>query len=76
VLERLRVTGSGRVLWPVLEVGGRIVCMKGVELEPEEGINVEASPLEGDVPEAGAPEAAAAGANSPRPSGNGTSGNG
>jgi tRNA(Ile)-lysidine synthase len=76
VLERLRVTGSGRVLWPVLEVGGRIVWMKGVELEPEEGINVEASPLEGDVPEAGAPEAAAAGANSPRPSGNGTSGNG
>ena len=35
VLERLRVTGSDRVLWPVLEIGGRIVWMRGVELEPE-----------------------------------------
>jgi tRNA(Ile)-lysidine synthase len=44
VLERLRVTGSSRALWPVLEVEGRIVWMKGVELEPE-GIQVEAVPL-------------------------------
>jgi tRNA(Ile)-lysidine synthase len=35
VLERLRVTGSARALWPVLEVEGRIVWMKGVEVEPE-----------------------------------------
>jgi len=33
VLERLRVTGIDRALWPVLEVGGRIVWMRGVELE-------------------------------------------
>jgi tRNA(Ile)-lysidine synthase len=33
VLERLRVTGSDRAVWPVLEVEGRIVWMKGVELE-------------------------------------------
>ncbi len=46
VLERLRVTGSGRALWPVLEVDGRIVWMKGVELEPELGIVVEAVALE------------------------------
>jgi tRNA(Ile)-lysidine synthase len=46
VLERLRVTGSGRAIWPVLEVGGRIVWMKGVELEPEGGIGVVAIPLE------------------------------
>jgi tRNA(Ile)-lysidine synthase len=46
VLERLRVTGSGRSIWPVLEVGSRIVWMKGVELEPEGGIGVEAIPLE------------------------------
>jgi tRNA(Ile)-lysidine synthase len=37
VLERLRVTGSDRAVWPVLEVGGRIVWMKGVELDPDEG---------------------------------------
>ena len=45
VLERLRVTGSERSLWPVLEVGGRIVWMKGVELEPEAGITVNAVTL-------------------------------
>ncbi len=46
VLERLRVTGSRRALWPVLEVGGRIVWMKGVELETESGIGVLATSLE------------------------------
>ena len=51
VLERLRVTGSGRAIWPVLEVGGRIVWMKGAELEPEKGIAVVAIPLEGAVRE-------------------------
>jgi tRNA(Ile)-lysidine synthase len=47
VLERMRVTGSSRVVWPVLEVDGHIVWMKGVEVEPERGIEVVASPLEG-----------------------------
>ena len=46
VLERLRVTGSSRAIWPVLEVDGRIVWMKGVELEPEPGIAVVATDLE------------------------------
>lgn len=46
VLERLRVTGSERSLWPVLELAGRVVWMKGVELEPEAGITVIAAPLE------------------------------
>jgi len=45
VLERLRVTGSLRAVWPVLEVEGRIVWMQGVELEPEPGIHVSASVL-------------------------------
>ena len=45
VLERLRVNGSGRQDWPVLEVAGRIVWMKDVELEPVAGISVTASPL-------------------------------
>ena len=40
VLERLQVTGSSRAVWPVLEVAGKIIWMKGVELEPEEGISV------------------------------------
>jgi tRNA(Ile)-lysidine synthase len=35
VLERLRVTGSDRTLWPVLEINGQIVWMQGVELEPD-----------------------------------------
>ncbi len=35
VLERLRVTGSDRMLWPVLEINGKIVWMRGVELEPD-----------------------------------------
>ena len=50
VLERLRITGSGRALWPVLEVDGRIVWMKGVELEPEPGIGVVATNI-GDAGE-------------------------
>jgi tRNA(Ile)-lysidine synthase len=47
VLERLRVTGSARALWPVLEVDGRIVWMKGAELEPEPGIQVVATTMNG-----------------------------
>jgi tRNA(Ile)-lysidine synthase len=46
VLERLRVTGSGRSLWPVLELDGRIVWMKGAELEPEPGMEIAATPLD------------------------------
>ena len=34
VLERLRVTGLSRTLWPVLELDGRIVWMQGVDLQP------------------------------------------
>jgi tRNA(Ile)-lysidine synthase len=35
VLERLRVTGTDREVWPILEIGGQIVWMRGVELEPD-----------------------------------------
>lgn len=45
VLERMKVTGSDRAAWPVLELGGRIVWMKGVELEPEPGLTITAEPL-------------------------------
>ncbi len=34
VLDRLKITGEGRVLWPVLEVDGQILWMQGVELQP------------------------------------------
>ena len=42
VIARLHVTGADRTLWPVLEVDGRIVWMRGVELEPEPGLVVTA----------------------------------
>jgi len=45
VLERLRITGSARQVWPVLALENRIVWMQGVELEPEPGIIVVAESL-------------------------------
>jgi len=43
VLERLKVTGTDRGQWPVVEWQGRIVWMQGVELQPipELGISAE-----------------------------------
>jgi len=43
VLERMGVTGSSRAVWPVLEVEGRILWMKGVELEQEAHLEIKAS---------------------------------
>lgn len=40
VLERMRVTGTARTIWPVLQLGDRIIWMQGVELEPEKGLTV------------------------------------
>ena len=48
VLERLRVTGTDRTLWPVLEAEGRIVWMKGVELEPEPDFAITVDFLDSD----------------------------
>jgi tRNA(Ile)-lysidine synthase len=45
VLERMKVTGSGRAIWPILEIDGRILWMKGIELESEPGIEVVVTPL-------------------------------
>jgi tRNA(Ile)-lysidine synthase len=47
VLERLRVFGSARTRWPVLELDGRVIWMQGVELEPESGIEVRVAVLGG-----------------------------
>ena len=43
VLERMRVTGTDRALWPVLEIDGRILWMRGAELESDPGLNISAS---------------------------------
>lgn len=45
VLERMRVTGTARAVWPVLEWDGRIVWMQGVDVEPKSGLAVSAEPL-------------------------------
>jgi tRNA(Ile)-lysidine synthase len=45
VLEKIKVTGSDRIGWPVLEYNGRILWMQGIELEPEPGISVCATTL-------------------------------
>ena len=45
VLERLRVTGTSRAIWPVLELDGRIVWMQGAEVEPQQGVAVFTAPL-------------------------------
>jgi tRNA(Ile)-lysidine synthase len=45
VLERMHVTGSARANWPVLELGGRIVWMQGVQLEPEGSFELAVEPL-------------------------------
>jgi tRNA(Ile)-lysidine synthase len=46
VLERMRVTGSSRAIWPVLELDGRIVWMRGAELEPMPGVRIVTTGLE------------------------------
>jgi tRNA(Ile)-lysidine synthase len=48
VLERMKVTGAARPNWPVLEHAGRIIWMRGIELEPEPGIQITVTPLDPD----------------------------
>ncbi len=45
VLERLRVTGTARASWPVLEISGTIAWMQGADVEPPSGVRVEAVSL-------------------------------
>jgi tRNA(Ile)-lysidine synthase len=45
VLERMKVTGEDRSHWPVLEVEGKIVWMRGVETEPDPGLRVSVEAL-------------------------------
>ena len=46
VLERLKVTGSDRAQWPVVEWQGQIVWMQGVELQPVSLIAITAQKLQ------------------------------
>ena len=48
VLERLKITGSSRAVWPVLELEDKIIWMQGVELEPTAGILIQSKNLEED----------------------------
>jgi tRNA(Ile)-lysidine synthase len=52
VLERLHVTGTERAIWPVLEAGGSIVWMRGVELEPAPGLTIAAEEIAPESPPA------------------------
>ncbi len=45
VLERLRVTGTARAFWPVLEISGTIAWMQGADVEPPSGVRVEVTAL-------------------------------
>jgi tRNA(Ile)-lysidine synthase len=55
VLERLRVTGSDRAVWPVLEIGGQIVWMRGVDVEPDPELSISATFEPAGSPESPAP---------------------
>ena len=52
ILERMRVTGTRRALWPVLELDGSIAWMRDVEVEPVYGLNIIASELTQSEPTA------------------------
>jgi tRNA(Ile)-lysidine synthase len=45
VLERVKISGSDRAGWPVVEWQGKIVAMEGIELEPVPGLRILCSPL-------------------------------
>lgn len=50
VLERMKVSGQDRSTWPVLEVHGSILWMRGVELEPDPNIRITAAPIPAKSP--------------------------
>ena len=46
VLERMKIAGSDRAVWPVVDLGGTLIWMKGVEVEPVAGVEVTVTGLE------------------------------
>ncbi len=57
VLARLRVTGTSRAVWPVLEIAGRIAWMQGAELELEPDLVIKVMPTGGSGETLGVPTA-------------------
>jgi tRNA(Ile)-lysidine synthase len=55
VLERLKVPGTDRAEWPVIEWQGQIVWMQGVELQPQADAVFFAEKVEESVKESGDP---------------------
>ncbi|HWG19120.1 MAG TPA: tRNA lysidine(34) synthetase TilS [Terracidiphilus sp.] len=49
VLERMKVSGADRAVWPVIAWGGRIVWMRGAAVEAEPGLQIEVAPVENDA---------------------------
>ncbi len=45
VLERLKVTGEARAVWPVVEWSGQVVWMQGIEVKPVVGVAISAERL-------------------------------
>jgi tRNA(Ile)-lysidine synthase len=41
----MKVTGEDRTTWPVVEIEGRILWMRGVELEPDPAIQITVEPI-------------------------------
>ena len=46
VLERMKVTGTSRAAWPVIEWAGKIIWMRAIQLEPDSRIHVIATELD------------------------------
>ena len=55
VLERMKVSGEERTCWPVLESGGRILWMRGVEVEPDPALRITVESLQART-QGGAPQ--------------------
>ncbi len=45
VLERMKITGPDRAIWPVIERQGQILWMRGVQVEPIPGLAITVHPL-------------------------------
>jgi len=46
VLERLKVTGTARAVWPVVAWRGQVLWMQGADLAPVDGISLKAEKIE------------------------------
>jgi tRNA(Ile)-lysidine synthase len=49
VLERMKVNGSARANWLVIDLGGRIVWMQGAAVEPAPGVRISTSAVDAET---------------------------